>query len=188
TPHRTQRPMTTLYGDRIHLRPPRLEDAQAIHAGTLDPESRRLTGTHATFTLEQTQAYVERSLASDDRAPFIIAAATDGRAIGEVVLLNIDTDNRSASLRVALFSSADFNQGYGAEAMRLALRHAFEALRLHRVELDVFDFNPRAIRVYEKVGFVQEGLLRDTLHWEGTYHNTIIMGILEDDYFRLRNQ
>ena len=58
----------------------------------------------------------------------------------------------------------------------------FTHLPIHRISLDVFDFNPRAAHVYERVGFVREGVLRDALHWDGEYHDSIVMSILRPDW------
>jgi len=102
--------------------------------------------------------------------------------LGEVVILDIDPDNRCAHIRITLFDKAHLGKGYGTEAMRLAVDYGFRVLKLHRISLDVFDFNPRAIRVYEKIGFKQEGIQRDTLFYDGKYHSSIIMAILEDDW------
>lgn len=169
-------------GDKIVLRPYRTEDAAAILAGASDPVLRRLTGTQATFTLEQTQAYVARQAEADDRAGFIIADPETLAALGEVVILDIDADNRSAFIRITMFDEAHLGKGYGTEAMRLAVDYGFRVLKLHRIGLDVFDFNPRAIRVYEKIGFKQEGIQRDTLFYDGEYHSSIMMAILEDEW------
>ena len=56
---------------------------------------------------------------------------------------------------------------WGTEATRLIVGYGFEKLGLHRISLEVYAFNPRARRAYEKVGFVAEGVLRDALLWEG---------------------
>ncbi len=72
-------------------------------------------------------------------------------------------------------------RGYGTEAMQAVVDHAFDEVRLHRLELGVFDFNPRAQRVYEKVGFIAEGLQRDALLWDGQRHGSIMMSILATD-------
>ena len=53
---------------------------------------------------------------------------------------------------------------------------------LHRIELEVYDFNPRAAHVYEKAGFVREGVRRDVLYWQGHYHDAITMSILKPEY------
>lgn len=59
--------------------------------------------------------------------------------------------------------------------------HAFE-VGLHRVGLEVFDFNERARRTYEKVGFVVEGVRRDALRWDGRYHDAILMSALAHEW------
>ncbi len=101
---------------------------------------------------------------------------------GEIVLMDIDADNRSASLRIALFRDEDFGKGYGTEALRLVLDHGFKTLNLHRIGLDVFAFNPRAIHVYEKLGFKHEGVQRNALFYDGAFHDSILLGILEHEW------
>lgn len=65
------------------------------------------------------------------------------------------------------------------------LAYAFEQMRLHRVELVVLDYNKRAIRCYEKCGFVREGLLRENALVEGVYHSEVVMAILEQEYWNI---
>jgi RimJ/RimL family protein N-acetyltransferase len=173
--------MTTLTGKRVILRPIREDDAEALLAGTSNLTTRRLTGTQAEFTLEQIQHYIRNRANQDDRATFIITLPDDDTPRGEIVLMDID-DNRSASLRIGLFRDEDFGKGYGTEALRLVLDYGFGTLNLHRIGLDVFDFNPRAIHVYEKLGFKREGVQRDALFYDGEFHDSIVMGILEDEW------
>jgi len=63
------------------------------------------------------------------------------------------------------------------------LKHGFETLKLHRIELNVYDFNPRAQHVYEKIGFVKESIRRDVLLWEGKYYSDTTMSMLEEEWF-----
>jgi RimJ/RimL family protein N-acetyltransferase len=65
------------------------------------------------------------------------------------------------------------------------LDYGIRQLHLYRIELEVYDFNPRAQHVYEKVGFVQEGIRRDVLLWKGVYHSAIVMSILADEYEKI---
>ncbi|MBI5931572.1 MAG: GNAT family N-acetyltransferase [Chloroflexi bacterium] len=174
--------MTIIQGQKIVLRPYQDGDAEIILESSNNPTIRRLTATFATFTLEQTQQYVARFAHATDRVGFIIAHPTTLEALGEIVILNIDADSRSANIRVSLFYEADFNKGYGSEAMRLMVDYAFQTLKLHRLGLDVLSLNPRAFHVYEKVGFKREGILRDVLFYEGQYHDEIIMSILEHEW------
>jgi RimJ/RimL family protein N-acetyltransferase len=98
------------------------------------------------------------------------------------VLNEIDWLNRSANFRIALASQQFFGKGYGSEATQLIIDYGFRQLNLHRIELEVFDFNPRAQHVYEKVGFVKEGVRRDVLLWQGQYHSAITMSLLAPEY------
>ena len=171
-----------LNGSTLILRPITVDDAPAMFASLADEESMRLTGTQETFTLEQVQRHCERITSADDRVDYVITRKGDPTYLGEAVLNDIDWENRSANFRIALAGKSIFGKGYGTEATRLILNFAFQTLQLHRIELEVYDFNPRAQRVYEKVGFVREGVRRDVLLWEGEYHSAIVMSILEQEY------
>ena len=65
--------------------------------------------------------------------------------------------------------------------MEVLLRFAFEELNLHRVNLSVFEYNPRAIRSYEKAGFHHEGRQRQVLHRGGKRWDMLYMGILKNE-------
>lgn len=66
------------------------------------------------------------------------------------------------------------------------MEFAFEEIKLHRLELDVFSFNLRAIRAYEKAGFKHEGVLRDAIKDGDHYADDILMAILEDEWRVIR--
>lgn len=175
----------TLVGEKVVLRPITAErDAKGMFAALSDEESMRLTGTQAEFTFEQVEAFCKRIETADDRYDFAITQKDDPASayVGEVVLNQIDDENRSASFRIALGSSEHFGKGLGTEATRLIVDFGFRQLNLHRIELEVFDFNPRAQHVYEKVGFKKEGVKRDVLLWDGKYQSAIVMSILEDEW------
>ena len=172
----------TLVGNNVILRPIVASDADAMFASLLDKESMRLTGTQDIFTRAQVEAYCRRIENADDRLDFAITLNGSPDYIGEAVLNEIDWQNRSANFRIALANQSFFGQGYGTEATRLVIVYGMETLQLHRIELDVYDFNPRARHVYEKLGFVQEGVRRDVLLWDGTYHDAIVMSILAGEY------
>lgn len=173
-----------IQGKKIILRPFRTEDADPLWDSMGNELFNKLTGTHGDFTREMIEAYIARQIANDDdeRASFIIALPDDSRAVGEVVINEIDHDNRSANIRIALFYEHDAGKGYGTEAMRLMVDYGFKQLNLHRISLGVYAFNPRAIHVYEKLGFKREGVLRDSLLWEGEYIDEITMSILEHEW------
>ncbi len=171
----------TLTGDLVHLRPLTAADVPAVMAGLADAESNRLTGTHSRFTPEQVETALREWAARDDRIDLAIIELATGRHAGEVVLNDLDVDNSSCGFRIAL-PSAYTDRGLGTEATRLILGHAFDTVGVHRVELEVFAFNPRARRVYEKVGFVYEGTKRQALRWQREWIDTHVMAMLADDW------
>ncbi len=158
------------------------EDAEAMFASIQDPERLRLTGAHAQFTLEMIRVHCARVAVADDRLDDVIALRDDPTYRGEAVVRHVDPENRTASFRFNLAAWAPRGIGLGSEAA-VVLRQSFKVWpRLHRVELQVFDFNPRAIRSYEKVGFVREGLKRHSLWWEDAPHDAVIMSMLRPEF------
>ncbi|MGV9141846.1 MAG: GNAT family N-acetyltransferase, partial [Promethearchaeota archaeon] len=72
--------------------------------------------------------------------------------------------------------------GFGTEASKLLVDYGFNTLNLHRIELDVFEFNKRAIKAYKKVGFIEEGRKRKSHFENGAYHDRIMMSILREEW------
>lgn len=146
-----------------------------------EPETIRLTGTHTRFAPKQIRTWLAGRRGLDDRADYAIVRTEDRAHVGDLALTDVDKDNRSASFRIALNGPEFFGVGYGTEATRLLLDYAFDVVGLHRVSLEVFDYNPRAQRAYEKAGFVREGLQREALWWDGEWHDVVTMAILKTD-------
>jgi RimJ/RimL family protein N-acetyltransferase len=176
----TLAPVPTLVTPRLRLVPLGPEHLAPTWDALQDAEHMRLTGTRAEFTREQVLAHLERVVLDDERGDWAITSADDGRYLGEVVLNDLNADDRAMNVRIAL-ATGEPGRGYGTEAMTAVLDHAFGAVGLHRVSLDVFAFNPRAQRSYEKAGFVVEGRLRDALLWDGEWTDSVLMGVLATD-------
>ena len=105
-----------------------------------------------------------------------------GVHIGNIGLHEIDYKDGKATLGIMIGEKGCWDQGYGTDAVRALLRFAFQELNLHRVSLEVFDFNERAIRCYEKCGFRKEGVLRESVFRSGRYQNEILMSILRQEF------
>ena len=173
--------------DGYTLRPICAEDAQAYweQGFGADPEVDRLTGSRSDFTRDEVLAYFHRCLEADDRADFLITGP-DGRILGESVVNEIDWETRCGNFRIALFRSDSCGKGIGSWAVRMTRDYAFEALGLHRLELDVFSFNPRAIRAYETAGFRREGARREAVLDGTVYGDDVLMAILEDEWREIK--
>jgi RimJ/RimL family protein N-acetyltransferase len=159
-----------IVGHVVELRPVTVADAPGLVELLHAPEVRRLTGTPGwprPGALERAEEWYATSAAAEDRLDLAIVERAGGTYVGEVALSDLDAHNRSCSFRIALVGPRAFGRGYGTEGTRLVLGHAFGAVGLHRVELEVYATNPRARHVYEQVGFTYEGTRRDALSWDG---------------------
>lgn len=181
-------PKPTLTGERVVLRPFRGDDVVPMAAILADPEVGRLTGSvhhsdergeSGEVTGELWDWYGSRAEVDDRLDLAVVDRATDD-VVGEVVINNVDDDNLSANFRI-LLGPAGRDRGLGTEATRLIVDHALTVLGLHRLSLEVYAFNPRARRVYEKAGFRSEGVLRDALLFDGQWIDAEVMAILRPD-------
>lgn len=183
----------TLTGDRVVLRPFLLDqDAAVLREMLQDPESARLTGSsHDAGDLPAWDEIAEAKFwdwystrnVQHDRLDLAIIDRASGQAVGEAVLNDWSEGNRSCNFRIAI-GPGGRDRGLGTEATRLIIGYGFERLGLHRIELQVYAFNPRARRVYEKTGFVVEGVLREALRWDDQWVDATVMSILATEWHR----
>lgn len=117
---------------------------------------------------------------------FSAKIAETNETVGHIQLLGIDKVNMSARIgRVLVGGEENRNKGIGLQMINAILDIAFNELKLHRVDLGVFDFNSSAIACYKKAGFVTEGTFRDCRKMNEEYWSLINMSILEDEYRNL---
>ncbi|WP_310831054.1 GNAT family N-acetyltransferase [Paenibacillus pedocola] len=171
-----------LFGDKVYLRPLNGEDAEQYYHMFYGAEVRRLTGTQRHINKEQIAAYIERKADDDSAVLLLIALKETDEVIGDIAIQDMDRGNRTAGLRLAIGHEQHQNKGYGREALILMLDYGFGILNLHRIELEVYSYNSRAAHVYESVGFVREGVRRQTLFYDHEYHDVVIMSMLENEY------
>ncbi|KOO52028.1 GNAT family N-acetyltransferase [Viridibacillus arvi] len=174
-----------LENERIYLRTLKESDAPIVLGNTTDEEIRYMTGTKSNFTLNQIKAHINNLNNDSSRYDFAICLKESDQMIGELSIFEIDEEDKKAGFRISMSSIKLTGKGYGTEAIIIVLRFVFEELKLNRLQLEVFSHNLRGIRVYEKVGFVKEGVLRESLYYNGTYSDEIIMSILRKDYGNL---
>lgn len=176
-----------LVGELVTLRPVEVADVPTLRALMADPVVGRLTGSvhHSSgedpelWTLEDLTTIYSRWMTATDRIVWVILENASGFIVGEAVLNYLDQDNLSCGFRVWI--SGATGRGLGTEAVRLSVGHAF-AVGLHRVELDVYAFNPVARHVYEKLGFVVEGTKRQALRFDEYWVDCHVMGLLASDW------
>lgn len=177
-----------LYGEHVRLRAIERGDIPTFVRWFNDPEVRRYLLLFGPMSEAEEERWFEAQLDSKDQFLFCIDAPVeeDGGeewvTVGNMALSHVDWRNRAAVMGIALGEKGFWNRGYGTDAVRTMLGFAFDELGLNRVELDVFEFNERAIRCYEKVGFRQEGTRRSALFKEGRFHDIHLMAVLREEF------
>jgi RimJ/RimL family protein N-acetyltransferase len=171
-----------LFGEKVFLRPLEYEDVDFLFALFNNPTVRYYTGTVEIIVRKRIEDFIEKSANIHSRVDLIICDQETNKPIGDVNLVSIDRNNRSAEIGIKIGEEQYLGKGYGTEAMKLLLDYCFCTLNLHRISLTVYDYNPRAIKSYEKVGFKQEGIKRDGLFFNNQYHDVIVMSILSYEY------
>lgn len=131
------------------------------------------------YHLEETEEFVNHIILNTTTAKsYIMVEKEKETPIGIVSLINIDYKNRNAECIIDIGEKDYWGKSYGSEGLNLLLNYSFSEMNLHRVSLKVFSFNERAISLYTRLGFQQEGNSRQSLFRNGEWHDIIHMGIL----------
>jgi RimJ/RimL family protein N-acetyltransferase len=163
------------------------EIGKALSRQGRDSELMRLmdTGPTRLHSAKAASKFFEKII--EDDAPgnhfFSIRALDDNRLLGDI---NIDVINnwgsRDAFVGIGIYEREDWGKGYGTDAMRLIVQFGFIELNLRRITLTVFEYNPRAIRSYEKCGFQVEGRMRGRIVKDDKRWDVLFMSILRDEW------
>ena len=119
---------------------------------------------------------------------FTIRALTDDTLLGDIDLYIHNWTGRDAFVGLGIGEREFWGRGYGTDVMKVILRYAFLEVNLQRVTLNTFEYNPRAVRSYEKAGFRHEGRERQFLNREGRRWDLLYMGILRDEWMKLQEE
>lgn len=169
-------------GDRIILRAWERSDLAAFTRWFNDPDVTIYLGnSHPCMSFDQEQRFYDNTL--DDKHRYCITLKESGRLIGNCSLLHLNAKDRCAEVGIVIGEKDCWSQGYGREALGLLLEIGFEGLGLNRIALRLVDFNERGHRCYLAAGFVDEGRLRKDTFARGTFHDTLLMSVLAEEYF-----
>lgn len=145
----------------------------------IDSEKSMIQFSGAVFNFPVTVEQLEKYISAENRSAFKVIDIITGEVIGHAELNNIDYKNKHASIcRVLIGEKENRNKGYGKLIIKELVHFGFEELKLHRIDLRVFDFNHQAIQCYLDCGFEKEGLLRDIIKVGEKYWSTYNMSII----------
>ena len=133
------------------------------------------------FTREGHENWIRNMVETGKVVQMIICETKDDTPLGSVYIRDIDRRHNKAEYGIFIGEESARGRGVGTAAARLMLEYCFQEEKLHRVFLRAFASNARAIRSYEKAGFVREGLLRDDVCIEGEYRDIVWMAAVNPD-------
>ncbi len=165
-----------LRGERLLLRPLASTDLRRCVKWFSDPRVIRFLGRNSPVTVAEEERWFQAYERRTDEQ--IFAIEVDGHHVGNLGLHKVDRIHRKAEVGIVIGEPTLWSRGYGTEAMRIALRYAFDVLGLNKISLDVLEYNDRAIRTYERLGFQREGLHREDVYKDGRFVNVLRMSIL----------
>jgi RimJ/RimL family protein N-acetyltransferase len=172
-----------LEGTQVVLRRHVPANLKAFERWYSDPDVARLTRYQdGPMRRDEIERFFAARVVGPDSLALAVHVKSSGRLVGTCAFSQLDGDNGSALYHITIGEKDVWGRGYGTEATRMMLDHAFETLGLHRVALSVFEFNTRAIRSYRRCGFQLEGRAREAIWREGRWWDEISMSVLEPDW------
>jgi len=170
-------------GEKVDLVAPSMAYLEHYLKWINDPEVSDMLGdTRFPYSRAAERKFVEDMLSQNSRRRLFTVLTKRGRPIGNISFNSINWQSRRAIVGIMIGEKSYWNRGYGTDAMRTLLRFGFEELGLHKVELNVHSVNKRAMRCYEKCGFVLERTARAHDFYRGRYIDGLGMGILREDW------
>ena len=176
-----------LIGKNIYLRPVEVEDVNFLAKGENDPIFRESLFLALPIPMTVEREKVEQYIKSKDAIVLIMAEKETNQPVGQTAFFRIDYISRAAIYYLAILDSANWSKGYGSETTQLMVEYAFKTLNLNRIQLHVCAENIAAIKIYERVGFIKEGVLRNAMFRNGNYVDFWVMGILRNDWLQTSN-
>ena len=174
--------------DRLRLRPLSISDADAFFEMFSDAATMEYWSNEPVGTREEAESLLRQDLEWSETPGVLcmgVALPETGRLIGKITLFAFSEQNRRAEVGYVL-DRRYWNKGYMSEALQWLLAHAFETLKLHRLEADTDPDNIPSLALLEKLGFRREGLFRDRWWVHGKWHDSVMLGLLHEDYRRLQ--
>jgi RimJ/RimL family protein N-acetyltransferase len=174
-----------IVGEHVYLRALEVADAPSIAPWFNDSEINRFMQRHQPLSMHAEEEFL-RGMSNDETDVRLgIVRKADDQLIGTAGL-HPEFRCRSARFGIVIGDKSAWDRGIGTAVTRMMVAHAFETLNLNRVWLHVYEYNPRGVHVYQKVGFRTEGQLRQETYRDGRYWDVIVMGLLRDEWARAK--
>jgi len=183
--------VSTIYGNRVRLRAVEHDDVKYFFEWVNDPEVTRGLAMYLPMSMSDEENWFASLAKRDQKEKPLAIEIRKGKTwklIGDCGVFDFDAVNSCAELGILIGDKSEWNKGYGSEVMSLLVRHCFETLNLNRAFLRVYTDNIRAVRSYEKAGFILEGRLREAVYKFGKYDDVLIMSVLRSEWMSRKKE
>lgn len=174
-------------GKLVKLRSYKEADIERAIEFINDEEVKKLLDSNIPFPMTkwQEEEWIKsRKVGADFTYDFAIEDLETGKYIGGCSINECDVKNRNCTIGIMIGDKEYWGRGYGSDALKVLIKFIFEEVNMNKIKLGVFSFNSRAIACYKKVGFKEEGILKNELYRSGKYYDIIQMAIFKDEWIK----
>lgn len=176
-----------IVGKKVYLRAMESEDMELFRDMTNNPDmEKKIAGWSFPISRKQQMDWYENVVYDKNNLRWSIVSRENEKLLGMLNLVNIDWKNGTAFHGIRLSDEAPKKKGIGTDAVMTLMKYAFEELRLHRLEGGWLENNIASQSLYLKCGWKKEGIQRESVFYEGDFHNFIAAGVLESDYYGVK--
>jgi RimJ/RimL family protein N-acetyltransferase len=175
-----------LKGEKVILRPVEERDLDLIVRWRNHPNNRRFFFSSIPIYPGGQKKWYEDLMVDQNRIVFMIDRL-EGKTVGMIAIDNIDWHNRECEGGQLVVDPDERRLGFAEEAAHLLAQYAFEELNMHRAYVVIFPFNP-TIDLVKKMGFKEEGRLREAVYSGGKYHDKVILGMLREEWMDAKSR
>lgn len=176
-----------LNGNKVLLRPIEEKDIEKFYFWRNDIKIKELALMHPfPVTSENEKDWYQKiaSAQNNDLIFFSVVDKINNQLIGYAKLFNINFLTGVCYFGIIIGEESIRGKGYGKDTTELIINYAFKTLNLRKIILEVADYNEKAIKLYEKLGFELEGKLKKNVYADGKFYDLLIMSLFCDDHFR----
>lgn len=173
-----------LEGEKLLLRRISLADADATYLSWLndDEVTRGLETIVKPYTAEMLQRYVKEIVANENIYMFMVVDKESGKAIGTTKLHNISKKNGTCNIGLMIGDKNFWGKGYGGDIYRTIVRFAFEELHIRKIWEMVHSDNEASLGMFRKMGFGEEGRLKEQVLSDGKFVDNVLLGLFAKDW------
>ena len=171
-----------IHGEKIVLRAVEEADNTMLLSLINDPDTEMMLGGSSWPVSESEQLkWFEHQERNRDVLRCIVALKEDGRAIGTIILSEIDQKNATGHIHIKMSKDGGRGKGYGTDAVNTMVQYAFEELRLNCIYANILSYNEASIRLFERCGFKRDGILRQRVFKKGQFYDLFYYSRLISD-------